>query len=494
MQRPGQRLERNTWAVLAITWLALAFRLLDLGRHSLWFDEALEVGRAGGNLAVVLFGRPIDQDPPLMALGLRAWLTVGRSEWWLRLPSALLGTSTVFLSARWAGGRLGPRIGVYTALLMASAPVLVHYSQELNQYAALALAATILLVAWDRVLRHDRRRDWGLLGGTSVLGLATHYGMAFPVGATVCSLIGWAARQDRSARLRLQCYLGCLGAAVALLLALGLGDRLGIWHLQRRFGGTYLGKEVAYLADVLWREVLVFFLLPFSGGPALWAVRLLVAISLLGAWTLWRQGGSGRRLVGISLLLSLALVYPFDGFGRYPIGHRYVLFAAPPFLITLAAGLDRLALRQRWLGHLVTGSTVILFVAFAPQQRWSNPWLAVPREELRTVLETVSQRRHAEDLVYVYHGAVPTFDYYVSRPGPGTIRGTALSDEPRAAAEGERIAAFGRPAWLLMAHETPGERERLLAALADMGYRAEDWIEAPGAAAIRTVPAKPRSP
>ncbi len=477
------------WAIVAITLVALAFRLLDLDRHSLWFDEALEVGRAAGNLSLTLRGRPIDQDPPLLALGLHLWLRIGRGEWWLRVPNALVGAATVFLAARWASWRFHARIGVFTGLLAACAPVLVHYSQELNQYAPLVLGSVVLLLGWDGVVRRNRRRDWGLAGAASALGLATHYGMAFPVAATACHLTAWTRRQDRATRRRLGIYLAVLGGTTLLLMALGLAERLGVWHLQRRFGGTHLAKEIGYLSDILWREVLVFFLLPFSGGPSLWAVRVLAAIGLLGACHLWRCGPSGRGLIGVSFLLSLAMVYPFDGLGLYPIGHRYVLFAAPPFFLALAAGLDRLTTFHRRLGLALAASSIALFVAFSPQGRWPNPWLAVPREEMRPVVAAMTAARQTDELLYVYYAAQPAFAYYVPQTPPGTMLGTAIADESSAAAEARRIAlaANDRPAWLLLAHEGAGDRQRLLTALRHQGYRTDTALEAQGAAAIRIV-------
>lgn len=476
--------------IAAIAVGALAVRLFGLQSHSLWFDEALEYGRAASGLVPALFGRPIDQDPPLLALWLVVWLQLGRSEWWLRVPSALLGALSVYLIGAWSARRFGARLGLVAAGLTALAPLWIHYSQELNQYSAVLFWSILLVIGADGVLRRGRSRDWLLYTAATVASLFTHYGMAFPVAAQLAHVAKrLLARPERWELRRLGLYLALVVGCLVALLATGLADRLLVPHLQRRFGGTYTGKELAYLADMLWREVLVFFLLPFSGGPALWAVRLLTALALTGAAALWRSGDSGFRLVAVGFGLTLALVYPADGFGLYPIGHRYVLFAAPPFFLALAAGFDRLIARRRHVGWAVLGATLALFIAFAPQQPWSNPWLSVPREELKTVLAALHAARHEGDLVYVYHAAEPAFRYYEPEPSMPVRVGRAIPDATTAQREAERIAAWarGHAIWLVFAHERPGEREALENALARQDYIAAESYAAANARAVRVV-------
>jgi 4-amino-4-deoxy-L-arabinose transferase-like glycosyltransferase len=484
---PGLRL-----VIAAIAALALALRLLDLSAHSLWFDEALEYGRASGSLTLALLGRSIDQDPPLLALANHFWLQIGHTEWWLRAPSALVSAAGVFLAGCWISGAMGKRAGITMALLCALAPVQVHYGQEVNQYAAMIFLAVALLIAWESVVRRPRATNWARFALVGGAGLLTHYGMAFPLAVTGGHLAIRTAHSRDGRQLRYLFWTGlALLAVVAVLVWLGLADRISVWHLQRRFGGTYLGKEVAYLGDILWREVLVFFLFPFAGGPVLWAVRSLALLALGGAVAMWRQGGTARRIVGVAFLAALATVYPADGLGLYPIGHRYVLFAAPPFFAALAAGFDRLAERSRPAGFLALGATLALFAAFAPQQRLANRWLAVPREELGPVLAEVAPALGAGDRVYVYYGASPAYAYYGLPGSAAVIAGRQLGSELTAAAEAGRIDALagrGQALWVVVAHERAHDRDDLLGALVSRGWRITASVAAENASATRLEP------
>jgi hypothetical protein len=486
-------------ALAAIAGAGLALRLLDLGHHSLWFDEALEYGRATGTWALALFGRAVDQDPPLLALLNHGWVHFGTSEYWLRLPSAMLGTAAVFLAGWWAGRLFGRRVGLLTALLMAIAPVQVHYSQELNQYAAMVFLTVVTLIAWEDLLRHGRATDWWRYAAVSAVDLATHYGLAFLLVALGAYLAWhvWRGRDRRQQR-AFAGYVVVCALAVGVLLCLGLAQRVALPHLQRRFGGTYLGKELAYIGDVGWREILVFFLLPFSGGPALAAVRVLSVVAALGAIDLWRRGSAGRRVVGIAFFGALAATYPADGFGLYPMGYRYVLFASPAFVDALAAGLVWFGQRWRPVGWSLAGATIALGLAFAPQEWWPNPWLSVPREELRPVLAQLTALRRPTDLIYVYYGAEPAFTYYRRGTDPVVVWGAYF--EPRTASgEASRIVGAAgtsaehgqRRIWLVLSHERAGDRAALLAALHQQGWQPDLTFADRNAAAVRVRPVAP---
>ncbi len=466
--------------VLAITVLALAIRLIDLGGASLWFDELLEYERATGTWRETLMGRGIDQDPPLFALFNRLWFAIipAHSEFWLRFPSALAGSAAVWLVGRWSGARFGPVVGILSALFMAIAPVHVHYARELNQYVWMTLIAVVAIIAWERVRRSWKGRDWVAYGVVSALALLTHYGLAFPLAVMGIDLSLGARRRSKSnleaggtesadfveldnpprtpehAERRtadrpprpswrpLVVYIVVIGVLVTSLMALGLSNRLDTGHVQKRWGGTHLQKEIDYILDTGWREVLVFFFLPFAGGTALPIVRALSLLSLAGIIDLWRRAPAGKRIFGGLLGGTLSMTYVASVFGLYPLGFRYGLFNAPLLLVALAGGVAwagrtvgrltaRLAVTERHPATehhpLIARPSVIAttttlatltaliaaaFVAFWPHEWWDNPHLSVPREHGREVAAVLDSTAEPGDAIYVYHAAAPAFRYY----------------------------------------------------------------------------------
>ena len=480
--------------------LALALRLWQLGQPSLWHDEALELERSLASLPRLLAGRPIDQDPPLAALIWRFWILAGggpgaalaTSEWWLRLPSALVGAATAPLAGAWAGRRFGSRAGWLCGLLMAIAPVQVYYGQELNQYAAIPLATLALLIAWEAVLARGRARDWRRLGLVSALALLCHYGMAFPVAATVLHL-GWRAwwTPGAVARRRLAGQLAVLATTLLVLLGLGLAERAATPHLDARLFGTGLVKELDYLADTVWRELLVFLSLPFSGGPALWSAGALAILAGFGALTLRAaeapppEGlGVGRRILVVGLLAPLALVYPADILGLYPLGYRWALFALPVSALCIALALDRLWCVDAAAGWAATALVALNLLLFLPQQDAWNPWLALPREAMRPALVALAEAARPGDVVYVSDGGWPAFAHYRARLGLSDL--PALRGQPPDAfapeVERRRILDARAPeaaVWLVDARDA-GTLPRLEAALRAAGFAIDRVADFPG--------------
>ncbi|MGA2821590.1 MAG: glycosyltransferase family 39 protein [Anaerolineales bacterium] len=151
----GRILEGRGSLPLVIGVAALA-RLVGLGHHPLWYDEAFSVLIARKGPEAMLRGTlalsgssAADVHPVLYYVLLWRWMEAfGESVIGLRLLSALLGLVTVALVWILARDLMGSRIGTVSALLIALSPFQVHYSQEVRMYALLAaflLGATLAL-------------------------------------------------------------------------------------------------------------------------------------------------------------------------------------------------------------------------------------------------------------------------------------------------------------------------------------------------------------
>jgi len=497
----------------AVTAVALAVRLAALGSASLWFDELLEYERATAPWREVLLGRHIDQDPPLFAMLHSAWLHVApsHSEAWLRLPTAVAGSLAVWMLGRWAGGLFGHRTGLLAALFMALAPVHVHYSRELNQYAWMTLLMLVCLVTWERVRRGGSTADWSMHALASAAALLTHYGMAFPLAIMTVDLLAITARRGQAGHRQqraMAAYAGLLLFIGAALLAGGLGERLDTGHVQKRFGGTHLQKELDYFLDAAWRQILVFFHFPFAGGSALAFTRAFSGLELAGALSLSAKHRAGTRVFAGMLGGTVALSYLASLFGLYPIGYRYGLYAAPIMLVPLAGGcllLGRLPL-GRYLTALSAAAVCAAFVAFAPHASWDNPHLTVPREEARPVIAQLAQRFRDGEALYVYHAALPAFRYYALGPRLGAATAQCFREAPlvegdafeslsadAVAREAGRIldaatTSPGRAVWLFWTHVHAANLAAIETALAALPLRETDRISATNAFAVRLAP------
>jgi 4-amino-4-deoxy-L-arabinose transferase-like glycosyltransferase len=154
---------------------AFLLRLYQDGAHEVWIDEALSFHRAitsGGWRPDIVR----DPSPPLYYLAL-GWLIplIGNDEASLRLLSVLCGTLFIPV-AIWTGRELfNLRVGLWSGLFAAIAPIHIYYSQEARPYALLLLLLMLSMGLYWKALRTHSVPSWILASGTALLALFTHY-------------------------------------------------------------------------------------------------------------------------------------------------------------------------------------------------------------------------------------------------------------------------------------------------------------------------------
>lgn len=158
--RPASRIKiGHPWLPpLAITTLALALRIYQLGTESLWIDEGYSIEDARN----LNFRLGVQDVRPLYNIILSLWLHLGESEFVLRLPAALLGATAV-LAVYLLGRRIASEhAGLFAAGLMAVSPLHVNHSQEVRMYSLVTLL--VLLAMYEFFLFLSARRTSHLAG------------------------------------------------------------------------------------------------------------------------------------------------------------------------------------------------------------------------------------------------------------------------------------------------------------------------------------------
>jgi len=123
-------------AVAALCLLGLVLRLLLLGSHSIWFDEAVTIlaaTRPGGEFLLA--------EPPLFTWLLRGWLALPlpSSEFITRLLPALLGAASLPFAYRVAREWLPSRGALLALALLACSPWEIAFAQEARMYSLVTL-------------------------------------------------------------------------------------------------------------------------------------------------------------------------------------------------------------------------------------------------------------------------------------------------------------------------------------------------------------------
>ena len=441
-----------------ITLLALVIRLTWLGGKSLWVDEADSVYFASHTLLDILF-HLCDPHPPAYYALLHGFLGLGRSEFWVRLPSAVAGALAVpllyvlgcdlsdALAVPGSGQRtalgcnlsagcslsaiapVGPQsdgpgrcrhsdgaaipdgaLSALAALLLAVAPLHVWYSQEARMYALVTTLGLCCVCFAVRFFRRGRVGDaLGYLLAASV-ALYTDQASALPLLLANLLWGGLWVHRRRSGT-----GPGWWELATWAGLQLIAGIAFWLWWSNALFpslfqAGTFY--QLAMVMLVLERFGLSVSLSGIRGAFIVGAVgcSLCALFAVAGVWTCslvarrrW-MGRIGRWVPGLALAVVILFVLGTIGSAvpRLFTVKRLLVSLLPYGLLISAWAMHELQLR-RWL--------VWVFVSFSLVLCGVNI-LLVPKEPWREVVAAVAQEIGPGDVLWVDELAAPAFDYY----------------------------------------------------------------------------------
>jgi mannosyltransferase len=413
---------RDRWAFYFLLLLAFGIRLYGLTFHSLWLDEAASLHLAGFPLSEILRqGMSLQEpNPPLYLLSLAVWMKVfGSGEAAVRMISAFLGT--LYLPGLYLLSRrlFSSRLSLIATLLAALNPFLVWYSQEARMYALVATLTLWSLYCFLRLLETPRLSWWVAYLLLTVASLYSHLYAAFLLPGELLFLFLYPSRHRKVWwQGGLACGLSLLSFSPWLLRAWQLSAVTPSWRPSLSLSAM-LG---ACLEAFTVRRV------PLSGRE-LAVIIIVCCIFVLGGLFLpyvpRRVGGSlrWRRLdMRPSVFLTLSLLVPF--FLAYLLSFRlqiftvyYLIVIVAPFLLALAAGLDKTASFSRIAG-LIFLVLVIGSFLYGLRFNWS---LDYRKEEWRAAARYVAGHADSGDAIlchvnytripfsYYYRGAVPVF-------------------------------------------------------------------------------------
>jgi len=244
------------WLLTALTGAGLITRLLWMGRRSLHGDETLQLNGIQTTTwqALIEHCTHVDMHPPLAYLVQKMVYAVSQDVFWLRMPSALLGTAVIPVTY-WA---LRPLTGRFIALAAAAATMasyhLIWFSREMRDYIFFYFFVVAAFGCLVRVLRAPRlQAAWPCLAGftlANVLAVYSHFNtyLIWPVFglfvvADEAATFGW--RGIRRTRIL---WLIAAGAIILLLAAPTFGWFMNMYHVQQ--GATLRPGPMAMLQSL----------------------------------------------------------------------------------------------------------------------------------------------------------------------------------------------------------------------------------------------------
>ncbi len=389
---------RIGWALPAIATLLFGiFRLPELTRSPLWYDELFSVGVAGLPVAESLRRIIADHtNPPLFYLLLKGWLAVGgESDHWVRLLPCLfamfLGAALVWLARE---VKVGVGAGVLAVALAAASPLSVDLANEVRGYSLLALLACLSLAATLHDHTRRTRETFALMTLINIALVHTHYFGWLTVGAEcVAAAYAWPRAQLwrvlRSAALALLAFAPWAAAVAAHALTnpaplrnvawISAPDAAApLWLLR-----DLTGRSGMTAADLVWLSFVGLALLAVA--VAAWRRRgaLVEGALVEGALVKGAPVKGALPLLAIAGLAVPAMVWAFSLLSGHSIWvQRYLVGAAAPVALLTAIAIAALPPR-RW------GAAAIAGFVWAAVASAALPYRAPTKLDWRTFVRRV---------------------------------------------------------------------------------------------------------
>ncbi|HEV8437810.1 MAG TPA: glycosyltransferase family 39 protein [Methylomirabilota bacterium] len=388
---------RSHWQVLLLAAIGTSTAFFRLDARGLWGDEVWQVWWSDPRVFIRL-RHPTDL--PMQYILVRLTTLFGQSEFWVRLPSAVLASANVVVL--FLLGRLvfNTTTGWIAALLLAAAPYHVWYAQEAHQYAALSFYSTLSLYFCCTLLNEPTRRNAVRFGLVTIVNLANHFCAVMPWATEVLVAGGWTFvrwwREPRSRQDLMKLMFPLLAVTASGIVPLLVASPLVGKAAYYLFVQGYVFDpnippariDAPIVVDILSR-------LGSGAGIPMVLSGAAGAIGILAALYY-------RRWLGLSVIvtwlgfpfIALALLQP-----RVYVNARYFLFMQPVYLLLVGWGLAQtfvlVSAAIRWLigstraeivarlaGALLVGAIVLDEMALTWNGYWVervNDWSAVCR-------------------------------------------------------------------------------------------------------------------
>lgn len=367
------KLTKNRLTLLIIGTAAVSsmLALVSLTKWSIWHDEGYSIMLAQYPAGELVQRTALDVHPPLYYLLLRGWgLTFGWSIVSLRLLSVLCATVAVALALLICHRLFGRRPTLILAPLLAVAPVITRYAQEVRMYAFAMCMVLIFLYAYILASKPPRSRKWlALMAVSGALLPYIHYFAALVLLVPIAIELRRAgiARSLRS----LPASFLTVYAVIAVVFLPWVPQLFA--QLRAVESGFWIGPVST--SSVLSTLGSFVFFRPEWGSWRLvqgWAV-LAFALAAM-TFLLVRRTMQQRRAVIVALgwLLPIGLLFVLSVLGYDYYYDRYFATFAPLYFMSLAVGLATIKTRRQIMAYALPLALMLAIGIYNTQSAGNN--------------------------------------------------------------------------------------------------------------------------
>lgn len=415
MKLPAQSNLSSSWKQRIVTILVFGGILLQINEYianrSLWFDELNVANHILSNgILEILTAQNFGYPPGFVIIERIATYILGGSEFALRLFPLVCGILSVALFPKIVGRFADANTTVIGTALFALSFKLIYYATEVKPYILDILIALVLLNIFVDFYQNDRIKKhlfkYAFLGCAAIL-FSTRAILILGGAGAILLMKFW--REKKTVKAKLLAFLvACWAGTFLLYYALVLRRFLDSYNLAEWDAVRTAPPAIFSLDAVTWLCSNAFYALLF---PLTYEMALAQFLFIAGLIFLFSKDAGIFGVMTAPILLTVVLSF----FG-YPLYDRLLLFLMPLLIVIIAFGVNATSTHPAVKYKKILAFFCLFFLMrpslLATTLQFTEEYA---HEEIKPVLEVVRKNILPDDVMYVYYGASPAFEYYAGR-------------------------------------------------------------------------------
>ncbi len=443
-----------------LLWVIICFGIVlrlaqYLSNRALWLNEAyLALNIVNRSFSELL--QPLDpfQAAPIGFLIVEKLLVqiFGNSEYVLRLFPFLCGIISLFLFCRLATHYIATKAVPIALGLFAVSDSLIYHSSEVKQYSSDVVIGLLLLYVAAIYIQSERLTTsrialFGAIGAIAIWFSHPAVFILAGVGASLALFCLGAKEWPRIARLSIIYSIWILSFAACYFVS--LRDLSHHERLLSHWSGGFMPFPPMAFSDAKWFVKTFFKIFDEPAGLSLPHIAGLTF--LIGCISMF----FAKKKALLVLISPIPFVLLASGLHSYPFSGRLLLFVAPFLLLFIAEGAEQIRVKTRH-NFPIIGIALIGLLVFPPLL-FASYHLIKPRtrEEIKPVISYVVDHKQDGDLLYVYYGSWPAFEFYSDKYGfkkSDYVEGVSSRDNPSRYIEDLDKLRGKKRVWILFSH------------------------------------------
>ena len=440
----------------AIVLLGLVLRFFNLGKESLWLDEAVSYFISNStSIGNVWAAASIDRNAPLHFIILWAVRLLGSNEFWLRFPSACAGIVTIVVIFLLAREIANEKAGLISALLLAVSPFHIYYSQEARMYAFAVLFVAISYYAFFKACKSHQWYDWTLFGVACAAAFYSHFYTSF---AIITLFIGYFI--IRIKEFNFSKWQGTIGSINSIIPTDFKSFMFGggvAFILVIPIIGWFLNQSQYFLANTFnWG--LSFWSIPFATFSVFSFSNEMVAfffivLMIAGLWMTWRLNKYLAITLGFCLFIPVIISMFLSS--SIPFNVRYHMYLITIFLVIVGIGIERLAEFLNKNKGVYGALVLIILLSIMPLSAYYSDF---HKEDWRGFSANLQKITQPGDIIVPVPGyMIQPLEYYYSNQSDKTfIKGISYNEAGFKSLENETVSVYFVVTWDIQAADPSG--------------------------------------